>query len=391
MQSNILSMRYLTADQIFTDKNNLEADKVLVVAEDGEIMEVLDRDFVDSSAIQAYKGILVPGLINTHCHLELSDMYSKIPMGKGLVGFIESVNQLKFDKKEINRAVMQEADQSMYEAGIVAVADISNGVDTIDIKMGSSMFYHTLIEIMGVDGSQASKRWQEGKKIFQAFEEHGLESSMTLHAPYSCSVELFHLLMECDESGHLFSIHNLECADERKLYFSENNNLKVFLKSYIKTEYRLPEWQQSTMSFYTKLLDDSKNKLLVHNTYMSSEDLDMLDLDKYFFCTCPNANLYIENRLPDYKTWIEKDCKVTIGTDSLASNHELSIWSEIKTILNHTDIALATLLQWATINGALYMELEDDFGSFSKGKKPGVVLLEGDVHKLGSLACKRLF
>jgi cytosine/adenosine deaminase-related metal-dependent hydrolase len=51
-----------------------------------------------------------------------------------------------------------------------------------------------------------------------------------------------------------------------------------------------------------------------------------------FWATCPNANLYIENRLPDYKIFLDADAIVTIGTDSLTSNWQLSIWEEIKTI-----------------------------------------------------------
>ena len=72
--------------------------------------------------------------------------------------------------------------------------------------------------------------------------------------------------------------------------------------------------------------------------------------------------------------FIKNDCNVVLGTDSLASNHQLSIWEEIKTIQQHfPEIQLEILLKWATINGAKALQLDDTLGSFEKDKKPGVV------------------
>ena len=65
---------------------------------------------------------------------------------------------------------------------------------------------------------------------------------------------------------------------------------------------------------------------------------------------------------------------MTIGTDSLASNHSLSIWEEVQTILNNTDLELNTLLTWACKNGAEFLQFKD-LGTFEKGKRPGVNLV----------------
>lgn len=76
--------------------------------------------------------------------------------------------------------------------------------------------------------------------------------------------------------------------------------------------------------------------ILVHNTTTTSDDIAAANMwnKNIFWATCPNANLYIENRLPDYKIFLDADAMVTIGTDSLTSNWQLSIWEEIKTIKN---------------------------------------------------------
>jgi cytosine/adenosine deaminase-related metal-dependent hydrolase len=96
-----------------------------------------------------------------------------------------------------------------------------------------------------------------------------------------------------------------------------------------------------------------------------------------FYCLCPNANLYISNVLPDIHLLMKEQCNIVLGTDSLASNHQLSIAEEIKTIQNNfPGISLETMLQWATINGARALQMDDTLGSFEKGKQPGVLLLE---------------
>jgi aminodeoxyfutalosine deaminase len=75
-------------------------------------------------------------------------------------------------------------------------------------------------------------------------------------------------------------------------------------------------------------------------------------------------------------------CNIVVGTDSLASNHQLNILEELKTISkNFPDIPIETLLQWATINGARALQMDSDLGSFEKGKQPGIVLIENIIDK----------
>ena len=80
--------------------------------------------------------------------------------------------------------------------------------------------------------------------------------------------------------------------------------------------------------------------------------------------------------MPDVCLFLKNNCQITLGTDSYASNWSLNIVDEINTILkNFPIINLETVLSWATINGAKYLGIDTTFGSFEKGKKPGLVLL----------------
>jgi len=96
-------------------------------------------------------------------------------------------------------------------------------------------------------------------------------------------------------------------------------------------------------------------------------------------CLCPSANLYIENNLPDILLLQKNNCNIVLGTDSYASNHQLSIWEEIRILQKHFPaLTLETLLQWATSNGAKAMQMDAMLGSFEKGKQPGLVLIKNE-------------
>jgi cytosine/adenosine deaminase-related metal-dependent hydrolase len=97
---------------------------------------------------------------------------------------------------------------------------------------------------------------------------------------------------------------------------------------------------------------------------------------------CPNANLYIENSLPNVSLLTDSNCTLTMGTDSLASNSQLSIIDEINCLLQHQpSISLEVLLKAATYNGALFLGIENKYGTFGKHKKCGINLIEGTFGK----------
>ncbi|RYG05541.1 MAG: amidohydrolase, partial [Chitinophagaceae bacterium] len=123
--------------------------------------------------------------------------------------------------------------------------------------------------------------------------------------------------------------------------------------------------------------------LLVHNVETDLADLSYIKKQTEsgidcWLCLCPNANHYINGRLPDLELINENYDQIVLGTDSLASNDQLSIMEEIKTIHHAApSIPVSKLLQWATLNGAKVLDIAEETGSFEKGKQPGIVLLRG--------------
>jgi len=126
-------------------------------------------------------------------------------------------------------------------------------------------------------------------------------------------------------------------------------------------------------------LSNETNLLLIHNVHSSDRDIKLAEeySKNIYWCLCPNSNIYIEKKLPDVNLFIKNNCKITIGTDSLASNHKLNLLAEMKTLQsNFENLSFNQILEWATLNGAKSLNIADKFGSIEIGKKPGISLIE---------------
>jgi cytosine/adenosine deaminase-related metal-dependent hydrolase len=207
--------------------------------------------------------------------------------------------------------------------------------------------------------------------------------SLTPHAPYSVSNELWELLQPNFE-GSVVTIHNQETPAENQLFKDGTGNfVGMYHAMNIDQTHFTPTGKTSLQSVLPKM-QNASNILLVHNTESNPQDILLANQQaiqnkqNIFWCLCPNANLYIENKMPDIELLRRYNANITIGTDSLASNYQLSILDELKTInQSFPEIPLEELLQWATFNGAKALQIDNQFGSFEKAKKPGVIILKG--------------
>lgn len=383
-------MAYLqfSGQNLFDGTQFLGPDQVLITTEEGIIKAIIPRSDAGEQ-VQQFKGIIAPGFINAHCHLELSHMKGIIPEHTGLPDFIlKIVNERHFPEETILAAIAQE-EAAMLEAGIVAVGDISNNALTAPQKQQGNLAYHTFVEISGWKPAIAEQRFANALEVLSKFRLieaaaslNPLKSSFSPHAPYSVSNELWQMMMPHFE-GNTVTIHNQETPAENELFTKGTGDfVRMYNAMNIDQTHFTPTGQNSLLSYFPQL-EKAKNILLVHNTTTSEADMDYANqLSKQnaqdlYYTLCVNANLYIENKLPPIELLRNKKSNIVLGTDSLSSNHQLSILSEIKTITKHfPNIFLEEMLQWATLNGANALQLDSQFGSFGIGKKPGVILID---------------
>ena len=143
----------------------------------------------------------------------------------------------------------------------------------------------------------------------------------------------------------------------------------------------LPAHIQSPINHTDAILNEitrSGNLILVHNTFADSKTIsEVMKRGNTYWCLCPASNLYIEGRIPPVEMMISLGCEIVIGTDSLASNNQLSIMSELKILQKHIpSLMLEDLVRWSTINGARALGEEHNYGKIEPGMNPGLLLLQ---------------
>ncbi|MEP6844809.1 MAG: amidohydrolase family protein [Panacibacter sp.] len=393
-------MAYLKfqADHIFTGTEILPDNFVLITDERGQVLEIISSKDA-GEGIRQIKGILTPGFLNCHCHLELSHMKGLIPEKTGLIDFVfKVVTERHFSDEEIMDAI-EKAEDEMLANGIVAVGDICNNTLTLAQKLKQRLAYYNFIEVSGWLPQAAEIRFSRSKSFYDSFEKiSAQQASLVPHAPYSVSDELWNYLSPFF-TGKTISIHNQETSFEDELFLlNEGDFLRMYEIMKIDNSFFKPTGKSSLQSYFPKL-NTARNVILVHNTFTKEEDVIYANQQsssmnrKNYFCICINANLYIEDKVPPLDMLMKHSCTMILGTDSLSSNHSLSILDEMKSIRNHfPHIGLKDLLQWATINGAKALQMDNELGSFEKGKRPGVVLISNlEQNNIAALsAAKRL-
>lgn len=343
------------------------------------VVEISDPDKVDAAKVENHKGILVPGFVNTHCHLELSHLFNKIPTGTRLLPFISHiVRHRDAQQEEIDKAI-EDADAFMWAQGIQAVGDICNKVDTFETKKKSRINYYSFVEMFDFLQNERTDEFTASyQKVWEA--APGPKSAVP-HAPYSVSPNLFRKINTLNTGVETVCIHNQETEAEEDLFVKGEGAFRDFYKSFQIDLSFFKATGDSSIHYAMQHMDAAQRTLFVHNTLTAKADIETAQRwsKHVYWATCPNANLYIENRLPDYSFFEETDAAMTIGTDSLASNWQLSVFEEMKTIARYQSaVSFATLLSWATINGAKALGMGDLLGSIETGKKPGILLLNVD-------------
>ena len=235
--------RKFTADRIFNGYDFLPGGSVLLLNESAVVQDIVPiADAGDD--VEALPGMLMPGMVNAHCHIELSHLKNKIDRHSGLVDFVLSLMSKRASFEDAKEQAMRDAADELLKSGTVAVGDICNGTDSISLKRHSPLYWHNFIELTGFVESTAIQRMDEGKRVLRSFRNElpQFPSGLSPHAAYSVSPALFELL-NVETDGALISIHNQETTGE-DLFISEGRgdllrlyqHLGIDISSYRPTE-----------------------------------------------------------------------------------------------------------------------------------------------------------
>lgn len=351
---------------------------------DGTIVSVGECEDVGKEET-FYKGALVPGFVNTHCHIELSHLQGKFAKKTGMAGFIDQINALRdiSDRTSRMECIRKWMDR-LWSQGVSAMGDISNGDESFPAKAASPMYTRTFLEVFGSEPEDCAKVMESVGQLQEKVAGYGLDAAPTPHSCYTMSPELLTAASRAAlDSGYL-SYHSQESLQEEQMLVSGSGALYENRK---RLGMSTPPVTGRPSLFY--FLDRigkihpapfEEHILLVHEVCLTEEAADAVNdkLKNAFVALCPMSNIFIHDTLPPVALMRRKGMKITVGTDSLSSNDTLDIVGEMHCLQKAFPyISLGEILTWACRNGALFLGKEKGLGTIAPGKRPGIVLIEG--------------
>ena len=372
-------MRRLTAQYLYTlTSREPLCGGFVEVEEDGTIL----RTGPLAPGEQACYEVIAPGFVNAHCHVELSYLKGKFRKGTGMAGFIDQINALRDSStpQEKEQALMDAMD-SLWQQGVVAMADISNCADSFAVKATHPLYTRTFLEVFGAEPLACESVMADVRALQEKARALGLDAAPTPHACYTTSVQLLTAASLAGlESGYL-SYHSEESCEEQEMMMQGSGPMwDNRIANGIPTP---PVTGTSSLQYFLDTLLAAGlprpvpgHVLLVHECCLTREGARAAQevLESPFLALCPLSNLFIHHTLPPVPLMRESGIPICVGTDSLSSNDKLCMVEELFCLQQaFPEVSLGELLEWACLNGARFLGKEATLGTIEPGKKPGLV------------------
>jgi cytosine/adenosine deaminase-related metal-dependent hydrolase len=332
---------------------------------------------------QRAEGALLPGLVNAHTHLELSALAGEVPGGAGLVAWAGAcVRAGEEQTHEQRRDAATNAAADAVRLGTAAVGDVGNSMASLPGIAAAGLRGTIFHELLG------SREARTGDALASAARERALASS-TLghpwpvglgyvpapHAPYSADPGLLRrVFAAAARTGLPTSIHIAEDPDELALLRDGSGRWPAVLAAMgVDVAMRVP--RQEPVAYIAGLgaFAGPAPPLLVHLVHASAEERARVREAGATVVLCPRSNLHIGGRLPDVPALLADGIPLALGTDSLASTPDLSLFGELAALRAAFPAVPAPIwLVAATSGGARALRLEA-CGALAPGRRPGVL------------------
>ena len=339
----------------------------------------------DDTSEDILEGAIVPGFVNAHCHVELSHLHKKFYKGSGMAGFIDQINALRdWAADEVKTALAREWMDRMWAEGVSAMADISNDDSSFPVKASHKMYTRTFLEVFGSEPQMCEGVMADVRALNEKADQAGIDAAPTPHSCYTMSPQLLSASAAAGLERGYISYHSQESQQEEELI---RNGSGAMYENRVRNGMSTPPVTGgSSLEYFIGRLAEAgqapydEHILLVHNVCLEQGDIDAAKevMKNVYWAVCPLSNIFIHNALPPIDLMRANGLDITVGTDSLSSNDDLSMIAEIACLHeNFPSVPMGELLTWASLNGARFLSKEDTLGSIVSGKRPGIVLVRG--------------
>lgn len=383
-------MRAVHADAIVIGDGDAVKDAAVVVDPRGEVMDVGPAEHVlPRSAglpVERIRGVVLPGLVNAHTHLELSALRGQVPGGAGFVSWVEHLIGARFEARpEDDGDAIDRAVDELDASGTVAVGEVTNSLSAVRALARRGFVGCIFHEVFGVDRLSVERRIGELPRLLEervgAWPTPELAYAPTPHTLYTTHESAVRRLIgEARASGLRVSIHMAEHAHERRFLEKGDGPVAEWYARRLKLSPETLEYPgKSPVAFAAEVGALRPDVLCVHLTDARPDELELLAQHDVPAVFCPRSNLFIEMRLPPLLAARSAGLLPALGTDSLASNGSLDVLAEARALADRfPSVPASDLLRMATWQGARALG-RSDIGRIVRGGRPGLFSIEGRV------------
>lgn len=331
----------------------------------------LQRDYPHAKTYDLGEVILMPGLINAHCHLDYTMMRGKLQPGSAFASWIQALNKIKFSltEKEI-LAGIEEGARELLEWGCKSVCNITSFTDLIsDFSVGSLRLWQCL-EVMDIRGQEQGKMGlAAAETFFKKKQQSRILAGIAPHAPYTASKNLCRQAARLAKKyQRLFCIHLAESEEEKEMFTQGSGALFEFLKNFgrEKQDYGAPTPLQSLLQ--EDLIP--QGALLVHLNCLDAKDRTLLAerASDFFVVHCPKTHRFFQRAPFEWSFFYKNGYRLLLGTDSLASNDALNLFEEMQLMAaTAPELEPQEILKMVTLHPAAALGMKERLGELCVG------------------------
>jgi cytosine/adenosine deaminase-related metal-dependent hydrolase len=384
-----MTLRLLHADAVLPGDGDALRDGAVVVDERGTIVDVGPADDLvprhAGLAREPMRGVLMPGLVNAHTHIELSGLRGKVAGSAGFVPWVERFIGIRAgERPEEDEAAVEAGVVELERAGTVAVGEVTNTLAAVPALARHGIGGIVFHEVFGLDRERTLAK-------LRSLEEHlattlaewpsaDLAYTPAPHTVYTTHPDAVRRTLELARArGVHTSVHLAEHAAERTFLAEGRGPFADLAKRLRFGVEGFPVPGKGPIALASDLGLLASDVLLVHLTDARPEELAEVAASGAPVVLCPRSNLYIEVKLPPLPEILRAGITPALGTDSLASNLSLDVLAEARALAERfPSISRRTLVEMATAAGARALG-RADLGRIAKGTTPGLVWVAGEL------------
>lgn len=342
-------------------------ERASIVVEQGRIVDVHNR-FLDG-AIELGNVAVLPGLINAHTHLEFSQLSTPLGPNAPFTHWIDSVINYRGTVEVDRPEAIQKGIEESLAGGVTTIGEIDTLTDDESFPVSNpSTRGIRFREIIGLNPEGHAALLESAQKFLQP--STGLwNPGLSPHAPYSVHFDLLEKIVQLAASNDApVALHWTETAAERELIESHTGHYVDFLKQ---RGIWNPDWFDTEIRLidYLKSLSKSKVGLVIHANYIDETEIGFLaNTPNLSVVYCPRTHAYFQHPQHPWQELLSRGINVALGTDSRASNPDLSPFNELRFLHQQFPaVSPGQLIDMATIHGARALGLDSQVGSISAG------------------------